>query len=96
MECDATFYLDLTTENIISQCGACDITSTKAIIIDNLDGRVNICVDRVYAYTLKGGSITTMADLTDATTNWRCTHIARVNITKPGVLPFYEVATSVV
>jgi len=86
LECAAGFFLDLTTKNLDSQCDTCDITGSKAIIIDNLDGRVNICVDKAYMYPMIGYGINTV----DNANTWKCTYIARVAFTQPYKTISYE------
>lgn len=87
LECAATFFLDLTSSNsATTPCiAACDLTTTKAIIIDNLDGRVNICVDASYIYPLNGYGIAATA-----LANFGCNYIARVKITDPLLVMNYK------
>ncbi len=44
LECAATYYIDLTVASPTSVCKSTCDTATNTIVLDNLDGRVNLCV----------------------------------------------------
>ena len=74
LECAATYYIDLTVASPTSVCKSTCDTATNTIVLDNLDGRVNLCVADAIMKTMTGMSVSVNS------ADYGCKYATRINM----------------